>query len=269
MADVLGGGHADRPLVVYTFDDGYRDNFELAYPVFKRHEAPFAIYVASGLPDGGGLGWPFALEELVNTRATVDTNIGGLNRRSSLTTEPERTSAYDLIREAILASVSANGDKQVDSFFKTNAIGLKDYSRSISMSWEQIKELACEPLATLGSHTANHYMLSRLPPADALREVEDGKARLETETGKRVRHFAYPYGCKPVSDNLAATMGERLGFATCVTTRSGFLCPDHADHLASLPRFQVSEDTPLDSLHIGFKRLVDLVRGRKKDFVVG
>ena len=45
----------------FTLDDGYRDNLEHAYPVFKRHEAPFTIYVPSDFPEGKGELWWLAL----------------------------------------------------------------------------------------------------------------------------------------------------------------------------------------------------------------
>src|SRR5215470_215294 len=38
-------GETRNPFVCFTFDDGYRDNLEYAYPIFKRHHLPFAIYV--------------------------------------------------------------------------------------------------------------------------------------------------------------------------------------------------------------------------------
>ena len=38
-----------RRFVCVTFDDGYRDNREFAYPVLKKYEVPFAIYVRDEL----------------------------------------------------------------------------------------------------------------------------------------------------------------------------------------------------------------------------
>ena len=38
-----------RRFVCITFDDGYRDTLEWAYPILKEAEVPFAVYVATSL----------------------------------------------------------------------------------------------------------------------------------------------------------------------------------------------------------------------------
>lgn len=38
--------------VAITLDDGYRDNYENAYPIFKKYDVPFCIYVTTGYIGG-------------------------------------------------------------------------------------------------------------------------------------------------------------------------------------------------------------------------
>ena len=45
------------PWVVVTFDDGYRDNYTLAYPLLKRLGVPFTIYVTTALIDNQMEAW--------------------------------------------------------------------------------------------------------------------------------------------------------------------------------------------------------------------
>jgi peptidoglycan/xylan/chitin deacetylase (PgdA/CDA1 family) len=47
-------GEYRRPFVCLAFDDGYRDMFEHAYPIFQRYDLPFAVYVPTDYPDGHG-----------------------------------------------------------------------------------------------------------------------------------------------------------------------------------------------------------------------
>jgi peptidoglycan/xylan/chitin deacetylase (PgdA/CDA1 family) len=55
----------ERRFVCFTFDDGYRDNLEYAYPLFKRRGIPLTLYVPTDFPDDDGELWWIALEEIV------------------------------------------------------------------------------------------------------------------------------------------------------------------------------------------------------------
>src|SRR5438105_3082694 len=65
LDDVMQRGSnskAQKKFVVFTFDDGYVDNYTYAYPIFKKHNVPFTIYVATSLPDGNAVLWWYLLE---------------------------------------------------------------------------------------------------------------------------------------------------------------------------------------------------------------
>ena len=49
--EIISKGHTNLPFVCLTFDDGYQDNYDIAYPILKQQEVPFAIYVTTGFID--------------------------------------------------------------------------------------------------------------------------------------------------------------------------------------------------------------------------
>lgn len=49
--DIINRGRTGHPFVCLTFDDGYQDNYDIAYPILKQENVPFAIYVTTGFID--------------------------------------------------------------------------------------------------------------------------------------------------------------------------------------------------------------------------
>jgi peptidoglycan/xylan/chitin deacetylase (PgdA/CDA1 family) len=64
-----------------------------------------------------------------------------------------------------------------------------------SLSWEQLREMAADPLVTIASHSISHPPdLGVLPAEHLRREVVESKRILETELGISIDHFVYPEG---------------------------------------------------------------------------
>ena len=64
VCDIMANGKTDKPFVCLTFDDGYQDNYDIAYTILKRYEVPFAIYVTTGFIDNRLPMWWYPNEQL-------------------------------------------------------------------------------------------------------------------------------------------------------------------------------------------------------------
>lgn len=62
--EIIGRGRTDQPFVCLTFDDGYQDNYDIAYPILKQTNVPFAIYVTTGFIDNRLPMWWYTNEKL-------------------------------------------------------------------------------------------------------------------------------------------------------------------------------------------------------------
>lgn len=62
--DIIRRGRNGQPFVCLTFDDGYQDNYDIAYPILKQMEVPFAIYVTTGFIDNRIPMWWYSKEKL-------------------------------------------------------------------------------------------------------------------------------------------------------------------------------------------------------------
>jgi peptidoglycan/xylan/chitin deacetylase (PgdA/CDA1 family) len=103
------------------------------------------------------------------------------------------------------------------------------------MSGEQVRALAAMGM-DVGAHTATHPILTEIDLPAARREILEGKARLESLTGRPVRVFAYPNG-EPGRDYASehVHLVEELGFQGAVTTGRGV--GSHGSDMFQLPRF--------------------------------
>lgn len=236
-----------RRFVCFTFDDGYADNYALALPVFRRHQAPMAVYIATGILSRSVFYWWGALEAFVFKSDAVE--VPGLNGARPLrlpaTTIAEKRVAYDALDGLAHQAGEAFFDAIRPQWSKASIDpqALLDHD---ALTVDQARALAADPLVTIGAHTVSHARLATLPAAEAEREMVQSRSALEQALGTAVRHFAYPFGgpnsCGPREFEMAA----RAGFRTAVTTRRGNLFPEHASHLHALPR----RNAPMSRRHL-------------------
>src|SRR5690349_20781256 len=73
----LTEGGSKRRFVCFTFDDGYRDNLEFAYPILKKYEIPFGLYIPTSFPDRLGELWWLALEAVIAKNKRIGLVIDG------------------------------------------------------------------------------------------------------------------------------------------------------------------------------------------------
>jgi peptidoglycan/xylan/chitin deacetylase (PgdA/CDA1 family) len=110
----------------------------------------------------------------------------------------------------------------------------------LCMTWDEIRELAADPLVTMGAHTVNHLMLGKANEATARAELATSREVIAAALGKPVDHFAYPYGGPDLVGRREFRIAADLGYKTAVTTRPGVLFPEHAAHLTALPRLSLN-----------------------------
>lgn len=231
-----------KPFAVFTLDDGYKDNRDFAYPVFKRHNAPFAIYVPTAYADGHGELWWLAFEEALRLLPHVDVDCDGSVRSYSLKTDAEKSRAFHELYWWLRKIPEDQARAVVRDLAAKAGFDVAALCRDLVMNWDEIRALAEDPLVTIAAHTTNHFALAKLRSEDARREIADSIARVEQELGKPVRHFSYPYGDEGSAGEREFEIARDLGIETAVTTRKGLIRTAHADAMTALPRLSLNGD---------------------------
>lgn len=235
------GYDGDRRFVALTFDDGFVDNYTTAYPILKRRNLPFTIYVATGLIDNTLDMWWVILETVIAKEDHITVDLGGEVREFDCSSDLRKLAAYRTLADKLATEVSEDEQRRFTrDFAQRYGVDIAALCAAEGMNWDQVRELAADPLVTIGGHTEKHHALARLDEGAMRADVERGSARLAEMLGAAPRHFAYPYGMPFVAGAREFEALQDMGYKTAVTTRPGVLFPEHKGHLTALPRVSVN-----------------------------
>lgn len=232
--------HGGRRFVCFTCDDGYLDNYQHAFPIFRRHGVGLTIYVTTGFIDRTMPIWWLVLEAIVAQRERVRV------RRDDQTTEvaaadlAAKYRAFEAIAPAMFAMSVRELRGAVTQLAMDNGVDAEAISGREVCSWDQLREMRASGVVEIGCHTVNHPVLANETEHDARLELTDSRAALERQLGIAIRHFAYPYGKAEHAGAREFALARETGFATATTTRKANVFTQHRAHLHALPRVEVS-----------------------------
>lgn len=235
-------GDTTNRFACFTLDDGYRDNLEIAFPVFAKHKAPFTIYIPSDYPEGRGEIWWLALEQVIESNDEIQFNSGRETCLLPAKTVTEKNAAFELIYYHLCGLDADTHREQIAELCETHGVDMAKQCRDLIMTWDEIRKLAADPLVTIGAHTVGHQALARLSRNRARDEMKLGADRIKKELGSWPEHFSYPYGDASSAGPREFEIAKELGFKTAVTTRKGIVFPEHAEHMMALPRVSLNGD---------------------------
>jgi peptidoglycan/xylan/chitin deacetylase (PgdA/CDA1 family) len=238
-AFLRGEKRSERPFVLFTFDDGYRDNLTHAYPVFQRHGAPFTIHLTTGLPDRTAVLWWYLLDDLLARAETIAFELDGRAYRFETATPEGASAARAALRPMLKYADPRRFARLVDLLFRARGLDPLARTDELALTWDEVRRLAADPLVTFGAHTMSHYVLSRLDEAEARAEIAGSKRILEERLGRAVTHFAYPFGSRNEAGGREMRLAAECGFQTAMTTRYGNIFPAHAAAPLALPRYDM------------------------------
>ncbi len=225
--------------VCFTFDDGYRDNLTEALPIFRDFGHPFTVNVTTGFLDRTASTWWYFLEDALARRSSLKIEWGGEPFDWQWTTPEDRVIAFGQIAALIRTQDVLSRDELLNTIGEAVGLDPLTRTRELIMSWEELRQLAGHWHVTIGAHSIGHHVLSQLSAEDLTRELTESKTMIEARLGKRVQHFAYPFGGRDAAGPREFDAALQADYTTAVTTRCANLFKEHAWHLLSLPRLGI------------------------------
>lgn len=225
VADAINTGkRLPKSALMVTFDDGFSDNYEVAFPILRRHAVPALFFLSTGYIGTDRVFWfDWLVYVLLRTTAgeirlddlglTIEIGVRVAERRAAAlkllrvlkrTPEPLRLQVLDQLDQAAGVELSA-----------------ADKMQSTAMTWEQVREMSAAGME-FGSHTVSHPILSTITDPQALRqELEGSKAAIERETGRSSIALAYPVGGRNAFDGRVVDAVARAGYQFAFTYEHG------------------------------------------------
>jgi peptidoglycan/xylan/chitin deacetylase (PgdA/CDA1 family) len=220
---LLRGEPFTEPVAAVTFDDGYMDNYEHAFPILKRKGIPAAVFVVTDL-----IGHPYwqahdrlyhlvdkAFASWSDPRRELTALLNGLGLPAShLLRTRDVTSSPLMTLSALLPDLSMANVRRVMEALE-RSVGNGFYDVPLSLTWPMVEEMHRAGMI-IGSHTRNHVSLPAESIATVLEELEGSRRAIEEHIGEPVVHFAYPGGQFTPRDVAALDRaGYRFAYTAC------------------------------------------------------
>jgi peptidoglycan/xylan/chitin deacetylase (PgdA/CDA1 family) len=230
----------NRKFVAFTFDDGYRDNLEYAFPVLQKHKIPFTIYITNSFPEKKAILWWYLLEDLLIKTPNIKYHFPSGMVDIQCYSHSQKERAFSIIRNHLMKLNNENIVDELNKFFSNYGFQVPDYASNLCLSWDNINTLVADPLFSIGSHTLNHHNLINLSDKQAFAEIFESKITIENKINRAVQHFSYPLG---KFGEREVDIVKKCNFITATTTQTGNISLYHSDYFYSLPRIQVNSLT--------------------------
>ncbi len=205
------GKNFKQPTIAITVDDGFKDNYQLLFPLLKRYNIPVTIFVTTGPTGTAKRLWVNRLEEIILETSKTSFSAGWFyaGKIFTLNNIVKKREFYQLLLGKLKDIETCKRDQYLEYIEKI--LGRPRLKDRIMLNWDEIKEMQKKGV-TFGAHTVTHPILTNLPLDDAKKEIVNSKKKIEKELGITINHFAYPNGRPQDFNDELREFCKQIGF---------------------------------------------------------
>jgi len=220
IAWLKGDSRLPRYPALITFDDGYADNYEHAFPVLQARGIPAVIFLTTNII---GSVQPFFWDRVAYALYYTPlqrADLPGLGVREWCDVAAREAtmqawidalkSVSEEARDEIMAGVEDLLQLQIP----------EDAFAGLHLSWDQVREMHTAGI-TMGAHTVSHPNLANLSQMQVMQELTRSRMQIEREIKAPVVSFAYPYGLKENYNHQAVQTVIEAGFDIAFSLEPG------------------------------------------------
>ncbi len=230
--------------ILITFDDGYRDNYELAFPVLKACHATALFFIATSFIDSPRFAWWSEIAWMVRN---AQVNTIPADKWFDAPLEIGEGYPSQAIGQAVRRYWSLQDDETDDylsSLAQATGAGRcpPSLAENLRMSWEMIQEMH-EASMGFGGHTVNHPILAQISASRQREEIVGCRDRLAEKLGTAPLSFGYPVGQAHMFTSETKQILQEAGYRFAFSFYGNHCKTSHQDWL-DIPRCSIEYSLP-------------------------
>ncbi len=229
-----------KPTVAITVDDGFKDNYDLLFPVLRKYKVNVTIFLTTGVIGTEKMLWVGRLEkkflETVRNEIRLDGIFKGV--KFDISSIEKKRKVYLQVVSRLKNIDTSERDRYLQMIEKK--LGTPLYDTPTMLNWDEIREMHQAGIH-FGAHTVNHPILTNVSLDEAKKEILDSKIKIEQELGQPIRHFAFPNGRERDFNEELRQYCKDIGFESVSSCTYGY--NDSQEDIYSLKR--IGSEVPI------------------------
>lgn len=216
----------DKPYVAVTFDDGFKNNHDIAAEVLDFYKIPTTFYVSTAYIGQKKLFWVDILEDIFNKKIRNTVEIK-LNKSYvfDTSTKLKKIKVLNYIKNYCKNALFEEKERVlnylIDTFNFKNINSINNSYNYQSMNWKDILNINNNKNFIIGGHSHHHEILSNLPKNLMEKEIKTCINLLSAKLKQKINHFSYPEGLiNHFNENIIKFL-KKNGITICPTAING------------------------------------------------
>lgn len=244
---------SDRSYCVITFDDGWKDNYQFAFPVLMKHGVPATIFLATDFIGTARWFWPDHMMVLLEKCGQQTT--GAADRKVVSTILAETIGVTLSAGDGIYRPVGSGDPIDPDAIIEickrvevgrihqiidrlSCVLHMDLPTHRVLLDWDEVREMAGKGM-TFGSHSSSHRIMTQISLSEVKTELIDSRKTMLEQGIKPIPVFCYPNGN---FDRNIQELVRESGYRAAVGCEVG-LELDRPNDLFALKRIGLHEDS--------------------------
>lgn len=216
----------EKPYIAVTFDDGFKNNHDIAAEVLDFYKVPTTFYISTAYIGKKKMFWVDILEDIFNKKVNDKIEIKlDKNYIFDTSTKLKKIKTLNYVKSYCKNTIFKEKERVLNYLIKKfnfkNNISINNSYNYQSMNWKDILKIENNKNFIIGGHSHHHEILSKLPKHLMKLEVKTCIDLLSRKLKKKINHFSYPEGLSNHFNENVIKFLKKNGITICPTAIKG------------------------------------------------